>query len=47
MFSNDITENCETLKELLRGLPPSARGRAKIILVMSAVVVLEGFKAKP
>ena len=29
MFSNNIDENCETIKELLRGLPPSARGRAK------------------
>jgi hypothetical protein len=29
MFSNDITENCETIKELLGALPPSARGRAK------------------
>lgn len=29
MFSNDIAENCETLKELLGALPPSARGRAK------------------
>jgi hypothetical protein len=29
MFSNDIQENCETLKELLRGLPPSHRNRAK------------------
>jgi len=24
-----MSENCETLQELLRGLPPSARGRAK------------------
>ena len=30
MFSNDIEENCETLKELLRALPPSTRGRAKM-----------------
>lgn len=30
MFSNDIEENCETMKELLRALPPSARGRAKM-----------------
>lgn len=30
MFSNDIDANCETIKELLRGLPPSARGRAKV-----------------
>ena len=29
MFSNDIEENCETLKELLRGLPPSSRHKAK------------------
>ena len=29
MFSQNIDENCETLKELLRGLPPSSRGRAK------------------
>lgn len=29
MFSNDIEQNCETLKELLGALPPSARGRAK------------------
>ena len=29
MFSQNIDENCETLKELLRALPPSARGRAK------------------
>jgi hypothetical protein len=29
LFSQNIDENCETLKELLRGLPPSARGRAK------------------
>lgn len=29
MFSNNIDENCETLKELLRALPPSTRGRAK------------------
>lgn len=28
MFSNNIDENVETLTELLRGLPPSARGRA-------------------
>jgi hypothetical protein len=28
MFSDNIEENCETLKELLRALPPSARGRA-------------------
>jgi hypothetical protein len=29
MFSNNIDENCETLKELLGALPPSSRGRAK------------------
>lgn len=29
MFSNNIDENCETLKELLRALPPSRRSRAK------------------
>ena len=29
MFSDSMSENCETLQELLRGLPPSARGRAK------------------
>lgn len=29
MFSDNIEENCETLKELLRALPPSSRGRAK------------------
>jgi hypothetical protein len=30
MFSANIDENCEMLQELLRGLPPSARGRAKM-----------------
>lgn len=29
MFSDNIEENCETLKELLRALPPSSRARAK------------------
>jgi hypothetical protein len=29
MFSKDIEENCETLKELLRALPPSQRTKAK------------------
>jgi hypothetical protein len=29
VFSNDISENCETIKELLRGLPPSHRNRAR------------------
>jgi hypothetical protein len=29
MFSENISENCETLKELLRALPPSHRNRAK------------------
>jgi hypothetical protein len=28
MFSDSIDENTETLRELLRGLPPSARSRA-------------------
>jgi hypothetical protein len=28
MFSQDIEENCETLRELLRGLPPSQRNKA-------------------
>jgi len=30
MFSDSIDQNCETLKELLRGLPPSTRGRARM-----------------
>lgn len=30
MFSKDIEENCDTLRELLRGLPPSERGKAKM-----------------
>ena len=30
MFSDNIEENCETLKELIRALPPSSRGRAKM-----------------
>ncbi len=29
MFSDSVNENCETIKELLRGLPPSHRNRAK------------------
>lgn len=29
MFTNDIEENCEILKELIRGIPPSQRGKAK------------------
>lgn len=29
MFSQNIDENCEILKELLRGLPPSQRGKAQ------------------
>jgi hypothetical protein len=29
LFTNNIDENCEILKELLRALPPSTRGRAK------------------
>jgi hypothetical protein len=28
MFSDSIDDNTEMLRELLRGLPPSARGRA-------------------
>lgn len=29
MFTNDIEENCEILRELLRGIPPTQRNRAK------------------
>jgi hypothetical protein len=29
MFSQNIDENCEILKELLRGLPPSERNKSK------------------
>lgn len=29
MFSNNIDENCEILKELIGGLPPSQRPKAK------------------
>jgi hypothetical protein len=28
MFSKDIEENCDTLRELLRALPPSQRSKA-------------------
>jgi hypothetical protein len=30
MFSKDIDENVETLRELLRGLPPSQRNKARL-----------------
>ena len=29
MFTNNIEENCDILKELIRGIPPSQRQRAK------------------
>lgn len=29
MFSDSVEENCETIKELLHGLPPSSRHKAK------------------
>jgi hypothetical protein len=29
MFSQNIEENCEILRELIRGIPPSQRNKAK------------------